>query len=520
MADLDAAISHHQAGRFDAAETIYRDILRSAPEDVDALHLLGLVAVEKGEAEHAVDLIRKAIALKPGVALFHNSLGNGLKAKGDHDDALASFHQALALDPRLVGAHVNLADTLKLQGNLSAAIDSYRRAIELDPDFPPALIGLGGGHQMEGRLLDAEQHLRHAVKVAPELPRAHDTLGFLLQQLCRYGEARACFDRALALDPDHPSARTNLAVLLLVLGDFANAWPLYTARLPAKSRPRNLWQDPLPPDLAGKHLLVSKNQGLGDEIFFLRFAPELFRRGARITYVTDPRLVPILAPLDFLDEVVAEGKDPPKADYILSCGDLPLACGMTTSAQIPPPYPLPVQGQLRDKFARKLKDLGAAPYIGVTWRAGTPRQTGSAFKQAPLDRFAEVLRPVNGTLLALQRQPDAGEIDALAERIGRPVHDFTALNDDLEDMLALLSLIDDYVTVSNTNVHFRAGTGKTCHVLVPNPQEWRWMAEGDESPWFPGTGVYRQGHDQSWDEAFSRLGQDLMEALGSREESH
>ncbi len=94
----------------------------------------------------------------------------------------------------------------------------------------------------------------------------------------------------------------------------------------------------------------------------------------------------------------------------------------------------------------------------------------------------------------------------------------TSLNDDLEDMLAVLALMDEYVTVSNTNVHLRAGAGRTSRVLVPNPPEYRWMAEGTESPWFPGCKLYRQKVDGAWDEALAALARDLEEALGGPEE--
>ncbi len=81
-------------------------------------------------------------------------------------------------------------------------------------------------------------------------------------------------------------------------------------------------------------------------------------------------------------------------------------------------------------------------------------------------------------------------------------------------MLALLALMDEYVTVSNANVYLRAGAGRTSRILVPSPPEHRWMAEGAESPWFPGCKVYRQKLDGSWDEALAALAWDLEEAFG------
>ncbi len=122
---------------------------------------------------------------------------------------------------------------------------------------------------------------------------------------------------------------------------------------------------------------------------------------------------------------------------------------------------------------------------------------------------------MKGTFVALQRKPEAGEIEALSKDLGREVHDLTDLNDALEDMLAALSLLDDYVTVSNTNVHLGTGVGRTSRALIPHPPAYRWMATGDESPWFPGCRVYRQGTDGDWDRAFAALARDLAEAFGA-----
>jgi hypothetical protein len=83
------------------------------------------------------------------------------------------------------------------------------------------------------------------------------------------------------------------------------------------------------------------------------------------------------------------------------------------------------------------------------------------------------------------------------------------LNENLEDMVALLAELDEYVGVSNTNMHLMAGLGKTARVLVANPPEWRWMGAGDASPWFPGFRLYRQNQDGAWDGALDRLVTDL-----------
>jgi hypothetical protein len=111
----------------------------------------------------------------------------------------------------------------------------------------------------------------------------------------------------------------------------------------------------------------------------------------------------------------------------------------------------------------------------------------------------------------MQRLPKPDDMASFVKALGRPPLDWSRLNDDLPEALAGLSLLDEYVGVSNTNMHLMAGIGRTARVLVPQPADWRWMAEGDESPWFPGFGIYRQSNDGSWSDALARLVQDLKQ---------
>jgi hypothetical protein len=135
-------------------------------------------------------------------------------------------------------------------------------------------------------------------------------------------------------------------------------------------------------------------------------------------------------------------------------------------------------------------------------------------KEIPLKRLGAAVRGVNGSLIALQRNPQPGELEELSGHAAKPVHDLTALNEELEAMLALLALIDDYIGVSNTNMHVRAGVGRTARVLVPRPAEWPWMISGNKSPWFPGFRIYRQDPDGDWS-ALRRLQTELLTAFGS-----
>ncbi|MCH8196650.1 MAG: glycosyltransferase family protein [Proteobacteria bacterium] len=516
--DYGTAFRLLEAGKVAEAEVILRKVLTSDPDDAGALHLLGGIALGKGQTSAAEELVRKAIRFSPRTPEYHDNLGAVLMRQGKTDEAEAAFRTAIEIDPGAAMTHNNLGNALKQKGDFTAAAAAFRRVIELDPDIAEIHSNLGTALRALGRWEEAEESLRRAVELNANSAMAHGNLGVLLFDMARYDEAQASLERALRIDPGYLPAKANLALLWLLLGDFGRAWEFYTARRPVRNLRRNLWREPLPDDLSGKRILLLKEQGLGDEIFFLRFAPEVKRRGGEIIYLGDAKIAPIIRRVGFIDRVIGEAEEAGGIDMTLSVADLPYLVGMKSAADIRPPYPLPVEPERRSSMVARLERLGPAPYIGLTWRAGSGRpglgRPGETFREIPRGRLAKALDPVKGTFVALQRKPEAGEIAALSQALGRTLHDLTDLNDALEDMLAALSLLDDYVGVSNTNVHLRAGTGRPSRVLIPHPPAYRWMASGDESPWFPGSAVYRQKVNGDWDGAFQALTKDLGRAFG------
>ena len=216
-----------------------------------------------------------------------------------------------------------------------------------------------------------------------------------------------------------------------------------------------------------------------------------------------------------MDQVFSRLDDAPQTDLIIPVGDLPLLLGCYSAAAIPPSLRFSPTEQQVAKMHQHMSELGLTNQrlLGVTWRGGSPPVPGkpkTLFKQIDLDLLADSIKDWDGAIVVLQRAPAAGEIEQLRAQVSCPVFDLSEYNDDLESMLALLDALDEYVGVSNTNMHLMAGLGKTARVLIPFPAEWRWMASGDESPWFPGFAMYRQGVAGDWREALAGLSRDLL----------
>jgi predicted O-linked N-acetylglucosamine transferase (SPINDLY family) len=207
---LTLAVQHHQAGRLDAAEKIYRLILQAEPNQADATHLLGVIAHQVGNHETAVDYLRRAIGLNGHVASFHNNLGGAYGALGRFPEAVACFRHALELEPEYAEAYNNLGNALSSQRKLDEAVACCRRALELKPDYAEAYNNLGNTFRDVGELGEAVENYRRALDLKPDFAMAHNGLGVAFNDRSNPDEAVACFRRALDIKPDFADAHNNM----------------------------------------------------------------------------------------------------------------------------------------------------------------------------------------------------------------------------------------------------------------------------------------------------------------------
>jgi predicted O-linked N-acetylglucosamine transferase (SPINDLY family) len=199
---LEIAIQHHQAGRLQAAEQIYQQILACEPNHFDAVHLLGVIAHQTGRHEVAVEHIGRAIALNGNAAIFHNNLGEAYRALGKPSEAAACSRRALELNPDYAAAHNNLGNALKDLGRFDEAVVCYRRALELEPHFAQAHNNLGSALKDQGELQNALACYRRAVELNPGYAAAHSNLVYA-QVFCGDYDARALYEEHLRWNRQH-----------------------------------------------------------------------------------------------------------------------------------------------------------------------------------------------------------------------------------------------------------------------------------------------------------------------------
>nr|WP_211113337.1 tetratricopeptide repeat protein [Azospirillum endophyticum] len=234
---LAQAVAHHQAGRAAEAERGYRQVLAADPRNADALHLLGVLALQSGRADEAVTLIGKALAQAKGVADYWDNLGSALTAAGRPADAVRAHRNAAALDPQGAQRRHNMGNALAALGRHDEAEQAFATALSLKPDYAKAWYNLGNSHVARRRYADAATALDRAVRLAPGMVEAHNNLGDALAMTGRLDEAIAQHRLVTRHRPDDATAHYNLGTVLQQKGALESAEIAYRQAL--KRNPRH-----------------------------------------------------------------------------------------------------------------------------------------------------------------------------------------------------------------------------------------------------------------------------------------
>lgn len=267
QATLAAAMEMHQAGKLDQAAQLYQEVLGQEQDNADALHLLGVIHHQKGEHKQAVDLICKAVALRPSIPAYHANLAEAYRALGQFNRAVGCCRTALRLWPDYPEAFCNLGMALRALGQLDEAADQFRHALRLRPAFAPAHNALGTLLRDQARHDEALEHFRRAIECDPRLAMAHSNLGQLLLDRGKAEEALPHSQEAVRLEPDLAAAHNNLGNVLRTLDRLVEARAAYAEALRLEPE--------LAPAIANLGLTLHREYRFADALPWLRQAVEL-----------------------------------------------------------------------------------------------------------------------------------------------------------------------------------------------------------------------------------------------------
>ncbi|MCC6135935.1 MAG: tetratricopeptide repeat protein [Candidatus Contendobacter sp.] len=208
---LQQAIQAQQRGQLSEAEALYRQVLQRDPQQVEALHFLGVLAAQRSQHEAAAELIRRALELNPQYADAWNNLGNVLTALKQPEEAADAYRRTIELAPANVGAHGNLGVILTQIGQIEEAVTACQQATALAPGWAEGHFNLATAWLAQGDYVGAMVAYQEALRLNPDHLRTYKALGLLFYKLNRREDAAELFQRWLERNPDDVAARHMLA---------------------------------------------------------------------------------------------------------------------------------------------------------------------------------------------------------------------------------------------------------------------------------------------------------------------
>lgn len=537
--------AYRALGRLDEAIASYRDTLQLQPNHAEALYNLGNALMGKGQADQAVLCYRSALHIRPTYAEANVNLGSALVALKKYKDAVAAYRQALLLEadlpeihnnlcaallklgryeeaftairraldlrPDYAEAHHNLGSVLAANRHFDEAIVAFRRAIDLQPFYPQAHGNLGNALREIGRADEAVAACHHALEQDPNSSEAHNNLASAFLETGRFDDAESSFCRAFELAPECDDARVNHAMLLLLRGDFERGWPQYEARLrlsPTSARdfPQPVW-DGSP--LEGRRILIHAEQGFGDAIHFIRYAPLLAERGGEVIVECRSALADLFRTVAGVREVVGQGDPLPPFDVHVPMLSQPLLF-QTRRATIPKNIPyLLVDPARREIWKKRLGDKRARLRIGLC-STGSPQNRRTRVRDISLGQLRPILEVEGIDFFNLQPSSPT-EASTQSSRAEAGLIDHTKEIRDFADTAAFMAELDLIITVDTAVAHLAGALGRPVWTLLPLIPDWRWGLEGADTPWYPTMQLFRQTTAGDWDSVVHRVAGALNE---------
>jgi tetratricopeptide (TPR) repeat protein len=508
------AVSAFEEGQFGKAERLCAAILEYSSDHFDTLHLLGYIQLQRGRHLEAIGPLAKAVKANPGSIDAASNLGLAFHNAGRFEEAIAQYRNALALSPHHPEISYNLGNAYLARDRVSEALASYDVALANNPSHVGARVNRGNTLLRFNRPADALESYGQALTLMPDHPQILTNCGHALRRLDRPQEALASLAVAIEKSPDFPEAHFESALAQLTLGDFEAGWKAYewrwkTSAFADKRRSfrQPQWQGNAP--VAGKTILLHAEQGFGDTLQFVRYAPLLASHGARVICEVQPELMSLLGQLEGI-ETIAKGGALPHFDLHCPFLSLPLAFG-TDLATIPAQVPYLAAPEAR--VARWRDRLGdGRPRVGFVW-SGSPAHKNDANRSIPLAQLGRLFANPSSACFSLQREMRDADREAL-----RGLPNLVDLGPELADFAetaAVISLLDVVVSVDTSVAHLAGALGKPVLILLPHAADFRWLRERSDTPWYRSAKLLRQPAFGDWDSVIARLADELSGGVGS-----
>ena len=470
----------------------------------DYITLVELLKLLK-KPEEALGVANEIVKKFPNEYEAYLNLGNLFASWRLFQKAVEPYRRAIVLAPNKTQAYNNLGVVYKELGRNEEALFAYQKVLELNPNDSAALNNLGNLRRNMGDTTGAIAALKRSITLNPNYADAYSNLGAIYKENKEFDRAMFYYQKALALNPEHTNAQFDIALMELSKGHYESGWSGYEYRLKmnellAKTDVYTspLWQGE---SLQNKTIILQTEQGFGDTIMFIRYAPYFKELGAKIIVRTRLELMALFRSIQEVDEIICEEDPLPEHDFYLPL----LSCPQRFKTVLQTiPRKFPYLGSPKNGLSFERKSL----HVGITW-SGSPTNRGHKDRYVGLKILSQLFDIDHISWYSLQIGADSHEIQSF--NLHDTIIDKTELLTDFAQTAAFIEALDLVISVDTSVAHLSGALNKKTFVLLSKPAEWRWMQEGETTPWYESLLLFRQEIRGDWQKPILQIKEKLRE---------
>ncbi|MGN7610512.1 tetratricopeptide repeat protein [Magnetococcales bacterium HHB-1] len=477
-----------ESGKIDQTTALCASLCRQFPESDAVWHLQGVLFLQTGEAKQAYYALQRAIQINPYPANYHAHLGGALMALKSMKEAEQSLLRAIQIAPKEADHHYNLGTIYKQQSDLTQANRSLSKALRYNPHHVKAWVNRGN---VQLAMNQASQAIKD-------------------------------FQQAIKLQPDHAGAHYNLARALLFSGiwqkgfiEYAWRWKLrsFSSRLDET----HLWDGK--PHL-DKTLLIFMEQGFGDAIQFIRYAPHTKPFFRRIIVSCHPHLHSLFQHMDQDIQWVTINEQIPSCDYVIPLLSLPQYLKLTNKtlfSTVPTPY-LFIKPSTEPAYhaiwSQRLSYCHGKK-IGIVWQ-GKSSHANDANRSFSAHHFLALKDIEDICLISLQRGGGATVNSEQLKQYG--IKSWPFESDHFLETAILMQHLDLIIAADTAVAHLAGALNIPLWLLLPFHPDWRWGLN-DHCRWYCNTTLFRQQKPGDWSTLFQQISIKLRNDFRRKDQS-
>lgn len=504
----DFAELHRHLGEVQRITGLKTDALKSFaraveldPNDDAARSCAGALLAEMRQLQQAAEQFRAVAERRPDDPLAQGNWGHILTRMGRQHEATAILKRAVDGEPAAGPLWLQYAEALWRSERYSEAVESAQRAVKLLPDSDQAWNMLGNALQTAGRLQEAEVAYQRSI----ELNASNvDAISNRATTLLKMGEAKLAlniFDKIMERLPARHDARLNRSLALLTLGDLEQGFAGYESRwfnpqFQGQDQPGDRWDGVA--DVRGKIVLLTREQGYGDTIQFIRYASLIADRGATVVVFCPVELAEVVRTVRGVSRVPVSDQESVTFDFYVPLSSLPRLL-RTTLATVPADVPYVRASEERVAKWRQRLANDANLKVGITW-AGNPKQQMNSVRSAKFADFAPLLEVEGVTFYSLQKGPAEADLnDHRVTPLARELNDFS-------DTAALLEALDLLISVDTSVVRLAGALARPVWTVLARGSAWQWMLDRED---YPTMRLFRQTTPHDWPGVIQHVADEL-----------